>query len=125
MRVYSSTVALVASLSLQVPFSSGFVPSRVASSRTSVADQRQQLPSLCRLHHVLYSTSTEDNETASPVATKKKKKLGLITFDLDDVRAHVVLFLYFDHVQLANSLIVLQYLFLLGKDTLSHCTSPR
>ncbi|KAL7533464.1 hypothetical protein ACHAXR_005244 [Thalassiosira sp. AJA248-18] len=100
MRVYSATIALVASLSLQVPLSSGFVPSRVASSRanchdTAIDHQRQlQLinnnqpssPSrhTNRLYQVLYSTSTEENETTSSVSTKKKKKLGLITFDLDD-----------------------------------------
>lgn len=37
---------------------------------------------LLRLQQPLYSTSTEDNETKSATATKKKKKLGLLTFDL-------------------------------------------
>lgn len=98
MRVYSATVTLVASLSLQIPFSSGFVPSRVASSRvnsheTAVVDQLRQLQqhntpqSLYnnRLSSILHSTSTEEGEKTSTTATKKKKKkLGLITFDLDD-----------------------------------------
>lgn len=87
MRVYSATIALVASLSPQIPFSSGFVPSRVTSNRVNSQRQLQhhnKHPRRSRLHRVLYSTSTEENETTSTAATKKKKKLGLITFDLDD-----------------------------------------
>lgn len=93
MRVYAATVALVAALAPQVQLSSGFVPTRVASSRPNGAvDQRQQLQrdniqqsSLDngRLR-VLFSTTTEEGETTTSTATKKKKKLGLITFDLDD-----------------------------------------
>mmetsp|Transcript_2992 Transcript_2992/g.6508 ORF Transcript_2992/g.6508 Transcript_2992/m.6508 type:complete len:423 (-) Transcript_2992:1317-2585(-) len=86
MRVYSATVALVAS-PLLIPFSSGFMPSQVASSRVNSHGQLQHHNSLqhSRLSQVLYSTSTEESETTSPTANKKKKKkLGLITFDLDD-----------------------------------------
>lgn len=95
MRVHSATLALVASLSLQIPFAFGFVPStttttsRVAAPR-DVDDiiQRRllQRDDNRRLHDlVLRSTSTEETENASPpAATKKKRKLGLITFDLDD-----------------------------------------
>lgn len=82
MKVYFAAVALVASLS-HIPFSSGFVPSRVASSRTNSHDTAVVVQ---RQPQHLYSTSTEDNETTSPspTTTKKKRKLGLITFDLDD-----------------------------------------
>ncbi len=94
MRVLSTSLAILASLSLKSPFSSGFVPQRVAT-RVSF---RQELPlihdcnnnnSLLGKTQVLFSTSTSDNETSSPASPssdkkKKKKKLGLITFDLDD-----------------------------------------
>mmetsp|Transcript_7283 Transcript_7283/g.18102 ORF Transcript_7283/g.18102 Transcript_7283/m.18102 type:complete len:449 (-) Transcript_7283:1175-2521(-) len=96
MRVYSATIALVASLSPQIPFSSGFVPSRVVDTPpTRVNNIQRQLqhyntkdPRRSRLRRVLCSTSTEENETTSAASAstikKKKKKLGLITFDLDD-----------------------------------------
>jgi hypothetical protein len=85
MRVSSTTVALLASLSLQAPsFSLGFSVStsggrRVAApTRSNVSGHQHRL----RLG-ALFSTSTEDNETTSATATKKKqKKLGLLTFDL-------------------------------------------
>ena len=95
MRVYSSTVAILASISLQIPSSLGFVPSRVATSRVNnshdvIIDVQQ--PSLLHTNNirslqqrrVLYSTSTEESDTVTATKKKKKKKLGLITFDLDD-----------------------------------------
>jgi len=88
MRIYAATVALVASLSLQVPFSSGFVPSRVAHhARVGLEPSFQNQQLRTRTLQPLHSTSTEESDTASPSSTaskKKKKKLGLITFDLDD-----------------------------------------
>ena len=96
MRVYSSTVAILASISLQIPSSLGFVPSRVATSRVNndhdVIINDVQQPSLLHTNNirslqqrrVLYSTSTEESDTVTPTKKKKKKKLGLITFDLDD-----------------------------------------
>ncbi|KAL7551296.1 hypothetical protein ACHAWF_017575 [Thalassiosira exigua] len=84
MRVYSATVAFVASLSLQAPSSSGFSPSRVASYRANVGLRPPSLGA-GRLRWVLFSTTTEEGETTStPTSQKKQKKLGLITFDLDD-----------------------------------------
>ena len=96
MRVYSSTVAILATISIQIPSSLGFVPSRVATSRVNnshdvIIDVRQ--PSLLHTNNirplqrrrVLYSTSTEESDTVTATKKKKKKKkLGLITFDLDD-----------------------------------------
>mmetsp|Transcript_23616 Transcript_23616/g.40254 ORF Transcript_23616/g.40254 Transcript_23616/m.40254 type:complete len:429 (-) Transcript_23616:126-1412(-) len=85
MRVSPTTVALLASLSLQAPsFSVGFHVSpsgggRVAASTKSNVSGHQRL----RIG-ALFSTTTEDNESTSATATKKKKKLGLLTFDLDD-----------------------------------------
>ena len=100
MRVYPSTIALVASLS-SLHQISGFVSltSRVVSSRYydyRVSDgQRIIFPSssLSLKHNnnilqnqILYSTSTDENDTSSTMSSTKtkKKKLGLITFDLDD-----------------------------------------
>ena len=87
MRVHSCTVALVVSLSLQIPFSFGFLPLR-ASTLTRVrihdtADIERRDNDLCR---ALYSTSTKgaDATTSTTTKEKKKKRLGLITFDLDD-----------------------------------------
>jgi len=83
MRVSPTTVALLASLSLQAPsFSVGFHVSpsgggRVAASANSNVSGHQRLRIGAR-----FSTTTEDNETTSAAATKKKKKLGLLTFDL-------------------------------------------
>mmetsp|Transcript_23617 Transcript_23617/g.40256 ORF Transcript_23617/g.40256 Transcript_23617/m.40256 type:complete len:429 (-) Transcript_23617:126-1412(-) len=85
MRVSPTTVALLASLSLQAPsFSVGFHVSSsgggsVAASTNSNVSGHQRL----RIG-ALFSTTTEDNESTSATATKKKKKLGLLTFDLDD-----------------------------------------
>jgi len=85
MRVSPTTVALLASLSLQAPsFSVGFHVSpsgggRVAASANSNVSGHQRLRIGAR-----FSTTTEDNETTSAAATKNKKKLGLLTFDLDD-----------------------------------------
>ena len=96
MRVYSSTVAILATILIQIPSSLGFVPSRVATSRVNnshdvIIDVQQ--PSLLHTNNirplqqrrVLYSTSTEESDTVTATKKKKKKKkLGLITFDLDD-----------------------------------------
>lgn len=91
-----AAVALVASLFLTVPFSSGFSPySSLANSHANAViiqrkSQNNSHPKerFCRLsRYRAYSTSTEDNETTSSAATankKKTKKLGLVTFDLDD-----------------------------------------
>ena len=87
MIVYPSTVALVAaSLSLQASVLFGFVPS--SSSRTvsstnidGVKIILNRPSNILQQQHILYSTTTEDSESAS-TATKTKKKLGLITFDL-------------------------------------------
>lgn len=88
MRVYSATVAIVASLSMQIHLCSGFLPSRATSSRVRNNIQPIIGPSLIpngRLaYRVLYSTTTEEGEKTSSTTAKKKKKLGLITFDLDD-----------------------------------------
>lgn len=88
MRVSPTTVALLASISLQAPsFSLGFHVSPSAGGRVA-APTRSNVSSghqhrLLRLEGALFSTTTEDNETASATATqKKKKKLGLLTFDL-------------------------------------------
>lgn len=86
MRVSPTTVALLASISLQAPsFSLGFHVSpstggRVAApTRNNVSGHQHRLLRL----GALFSTTTEDNETTSATATqKKKKKLGLLTFDL-------------------------------------------
>lgn len=84
MRVSPTTVALLASLSLQAPsFSWGFHVSISRGERVSVSTSGHH-KNLLRLQQPLYSTSTEDNETKTATATKKKKKLGLLTFDLDD-----------------------------------------
>jgi hypothetical protein len=82
MRIYASTVALVASLCLITPYSSGFTPSRVAIHRQPINDVRLYTKSI----HPLHSTTTENDTTTPSSSTpmKKKKKLGLITFDLDD-----------------------------------------
>lgn len=85
MRVYSATVAFLASLSPQTSvFTTAFAPSRVAPSspwgiNIHGANVQRQLTNTR-----LFSTSTEESEAAPSTATKKKKKLGLITFDLDD-----------------------------------------
>ena len=89
MIVYPSTVALVAaSLSLQASVSFGFVPSSTSHtvSSTNIDGVKIILNRPSNIHqqqHILYSTATEDSESAS-TATKTKKKLGLITFDLGE-----------------------------------------
>ena len=84
MRVLSSTVTLVVSLSLQIPSSIGFVPLRASDVAAAANKIHRRDTELCR---ALYSTSTKGTEAStSTTATnkKKKKRLGLITFDLDD-----------------------------------------
>ena len=73
------------SLSLQIPSSIGFVPLRASDVVAAAANNiHRRDTELCR---ALYSTSTKGTEAStSSTATnkKKKKRLGLITFDLDD-----------------------------------------
>lgn len=82
MRVSSSTVALVVSLSLQISLSVGFVPLR--ASNAAAVHRRDS----SEHGQALYSTSTKGTEASTSNAStspkKKKKRLGLITFDLDD-----------------------------------------
>ena len=84
MRLYPAAVALAAAMS--ITYSSAFVPSRVSSSIRVIDDIRLPPSLQIRTLRPLHSTSTEESDTASatPSSTKKKKKLGLITFDLDD-----------------------------------------
>ena len=100
MRVYSSAVALVGALSVSP--SLGFVHSRVASFRVNdasshdaavVAQPQHQLQQhnkidallVHRMHRVvLFSSPVKDSEAVTAAPSTKKKKLGLITFDLDD-----------------------------------------
>jgi hypothetical protein len=98
MRVSPATVALLASLlSLlqEAPISLGFHVSSTSKGRivVSTGSHQQRL----RLQQALFATSTEENETKSATVTKKKKKLGLVTFDLGKNR--IVMFFF---IQLQN-----------------------
>jgi hypothetical protein len=87
MRLYAAAAAIVAALS--TPFSFGFVPSHRVASSVRIDDIRHDNAPASH-HHLrilrpLHSTTEQDTVSSpSTVTSKKKKKLGLITFDLDD-----------------------------------------
>ena len=83
MRFHASAGAILAALSTQ--YSSGFVPSRIGSSVRIIDDIRVNCELLSQSRTLLHSTAESDAVSSSTTAVpKKKKKLGLITFDLDD-----------------------------------------